>query len=408
MRENVLKLHKVVMNAIKNVPFYKEYNNDLEKYATVEEIYDKLPIIDKENYRHSMEEFISRECNTKDLRQEFTSGSSGEPFKCYKSLKDSYSIALSVTMARRRADRRFRAADKYVRLYGSWTEKNISKNALLLSVFYLDDQHIEEYMEAMVNFQPKWLMSTPSMLEKLYLVLKRNPEQYDKFLLLDFYFIELNGEILKPEQKVEFEEFFRCKIINLYGCREMWQIATSCSNNNLHIDVNNVYVEVIDEYGESVIDKEGEIIVTGLNNYDIPFIKYRIGDIGKINMNKCSCGCSSPIIQLSGGRISEHIILNNGDTLNSVFIHHIFRKLNEKGTVRVKKYFVKQLAINEFKFFLSVDDSTFNNDMEQEIIARMKSILGDEIKVFFEYEYQFELMPSGKSKNFESYIEGGN
>lgn len=260
-----IKLHKVVENAINKVPFYMKYGDYLSR-CSIGEIYSKLPIIDKEMYRQHMDGFISNDCKKSSLRQEFTSGSSGEPFKCYKSMKDAYSIAMSVTMTRRRADKRFRAADNYVRLYGSWTEKNISKNVLLLSAFYLDDQHIGEYMDSMIGFHPKWIMSTPSMLEKLYQVLKRNPDQYEKFFKLDLYFIELNGEILGIEQCKEFEQFFQCKIVNLYGCREIWQIATSCVKNNLHIDENNVFVEVVDERGESVIDKEGEIIITGLNN----------------------------------------------------------------------------------------------------------------------------------------------
>lgn len=111
-----------------------------------------------------------------------------------------------------------------------------------------------------------------------------------------------------------------------------------------------------------------------------------------------------PVIQLSGGRISENIILKNGDALNSVFIHHIFRKLNERN-IKVKKYFVKQLTIEEFKFYLSVEDDSFNNEMEQEIIARMKSVLGDKIKVTFDYNFQPDILPSGKSRNFESYVK---
>jgi phenylacetate-CoA ligase len=62
----------------------------------------------------------------------------------------------------------------------------------------------------------------------------------------------------------------------------------------MHVISENVIVEVVDESGQAVIGKEGDILISDLNNRVMPFIRYRIGDRGRILASQCSCGRIGP------------------------------------------------------------------------------------------------------------------
>lgn len=51
----------------------------------------------------------------------------------------------------------------------------------------------------------------------------------------------------------------------------------------------------------------GNVILTSLSNTDMPLIEYAIGDRARIAIEKCSCGCSNPIIYLEETRPEEQI-----------------------------------------------------------------------------------------------------
>jgi len=53
---------------------------------------------------------------------------------------------------------------------------------------------------------------------------------------------------------------------------------------------DNVIVEILRE-GQPVAEGEtGEVVVTGLHTYSMPFIRYRTGDIATRGSNSCACG----------------------------------------------------------------------------------------------------------------------
>lgn len=400
-KQNIKKLENLIDYVIENVPFYKKYRGVSTEYV---DIYRMFPVVSKYNYRNDMEQFISNKCNKNQIKKEFTSGSSGEPFCCYKSLNDFFSISYSITQQRMEKDKKFNPSDRYLRFYGSWQMKNIDRNVLLLSVFFLNDEHITEYVDSIISFEPKWIMITPSELEKLYELLKNNYREYIRFREVELYYIEVNGEMFNLELKEKYEEFFGCQIINLYGCQEIWHIATSCEYGKLHICTDNAYVETYDANGKNLSGEEGEIVVTGLNSKEIPFLKYNLGDIGKITYEKCRCGKNTPIIELSGARTSEFVYLENGEKLNSIFIYHIFRRLHDRGNDSIKNFYVKQENYKEFTFVLKVEQD-YSRKVEDLIIMWMEQILNEKLKIRFEYINELGCLKSRKKKNFETFVK---
>jgi hypothetical protein len=79
--------------------------------------------------------------------------------------------------------------------------------------------------------------------------------------------------------------------------------AWSARKREGHVAAENALVEIVDEQGRDVAPGgRGRVIVTGLNNYAMPFIRYQLGDIALAGTAPCGCGRALPVITRVEGR----------------------------------------------------------------------------------------------------------
>ena len=167
----------------------------------------------------------------------------------------------------------------------------------------------------------------------------------------------------------------------------------------------NIYVETINEEGEVINNQEGNIIITTLKNHTMPFIRYKVGDKGKIVTDYiCQCGNHSSILELTTGRISDYAILKDGSKVNSyVFVRAIemVNKLCENIILQfqiVQKdydYFCVNLILDE----VIIDEGIGEREVEDMFLKNVK----DE-RLFdteFEFEYFDEFLPDVNSEKIK-------
>ena len=66
--------------------------------------------------------------------------------------------------------------------------------------------------------------------------------------------------------------------------------------------------------------------ITDLNNYCMPLIRYRIGDLAKsLGAKDCDCGRGLPLIGDIEGRVQSIIIGANGKYLPGTYFSHLFK-----------------------------------------------------------------------------------
>jgi len=119
------------------------------------------------------------------------------------------------------------------------------------------------------------------------------------------------GETLLESRRAMLQDCYGAPVYNRYGLREIsGYIAQECkARNGLHINVEHVMLEIV-ENGEPVGDgKTGKIVITDLHNYVMPLIRYDTGDIGAISTQPCSCGITWPLLQNVQGRESEYVVI---------------------------------------------------------------------------------------------------
>jgi phenylacetate-CoA ligase len=119
--------------------------------------------------------------------------------------------------------------------------------------------------------------------------------------------VSTHGEQLSPENRTAITNLFGVAPLDTYGTTEVGVVAWQCSAGDLyHINNEAVIVEVLDDQGSPVEPGEtGDLVLTGLWNPLMPFIRYRIGDRGALATRSCKCGVALPALASIDGRAMD-------------------------------------------------------------------------------------------------------
>ena len=131
-------------------------------------------------------------------------------------------------------------------------------------------------------------------------------------------------------------------------------------------------------------------IVTNLDNYFMPFIRYDIGDMLLTSDTHCSCGRHLSTIDQIEGRTHDYLVASDGRLIPGEFIPHLFQKA--EGFTR---YFVHQVSTDEV-IVRVVPNERYSEDETQSISKVLKSHLGGNVSVTFEIVEE-ESLPSSRS-----------
>lgn len=140
---------------------------------------------------------------------------------------------------------------------------------------------------------------------------------------------------LYPFMREKIAKVFKCRVFNRYGCREVGDIACERPGyEGLWVAPWGNYVEIIDGDGNPVPgETEGEILLTCLTNYAMPFIRYRIGDMGMwVDQGGARWdGCA--LLRNVSGRVTDCIFRKDGSFVSpEYFIHMVGVALNLGGS----------------------------------------------------------------------------
>ena len=310
----------------------------------------KIPESSKETLRSDeyMESVIRDSLNCK---LEITSGSTGEPLKCYKNKNEIMKLNLILWRNRKRIDKEVNI-NNFFSMYGMDTRKRIG------DLFNLNKENVLYCLKKILEEKPRWLYGSVSIVERYAAIMKEAGLKNDTIK-----FIELAGETIEPKVREYIEEIFNAKIINHYGMRENWCIAYECIKGKMHI-CENVFVEN---------DEKGELVITNTVLYTMPIIRYKTGDIGKVEYSKCECGICGPTISLLGGRKGQ-FISGNKNVLGDIFFKRLFSRIVVDGFEGIRSYNVEQWTEKDFTVKL-VYDADVRDDTKNEVEAQIKEMI---------------------------------
>lgn len=377
------KLHQLLVHAATKTPYYKRLFQELDVDAVRDDPLDilkTLPLLDKTTINHSIKQMLWNQAPGGLIRSE-TGGSTGEPLIFYLDRRrQAFDQA-----ARWRMYNWFDVAmgERELYLWGSPIElKRTDRikqfrdklfNHRLLNAFDMSPEKMDDYLDQYDLFKPALLYGYPSSLS---LWIEHAQYRKRKLNTTSLKAVFVTGETCHPHQRRKIQEYFDVPVVNGYGSREGGFIAHECPEGSMHMVAENVYLEVMDRKGQPVEDgKPGEIILTHLDAYAMPMIRYRTGDVGKLKAGRCACGRGLPMLDVIEGRITDFIHLPDGTIKHALSIIYPLREMAGLRQFRV---------IQQKDFSVAVEvvvDDRGERITREAVAQRIRPVLGPSISL---------------------------
>jgi phenylacetate-CoA ligase len=307
------KLHNLLVSAATFVPYYRELfagiGMDAGSVDTIED-FRRIPPLTRERIEEAGRSVITGD----PLRKGLPASTGGST----KDFPDFYADLSASPLKRANTLRGYRWAgvdvgERQAYLWRINPErplkerlrngfKNYFNNILYLSTFDMSDEALTRYAGALRRYRPDILIGYPSALELFVQFCARTGERGPRPRA-----VVTSGEMLLLRQRERIEGYFSCPLFDRYGIREFGDIAHECEKHDgMHLFADLFHVEILDKGGNPVKPGEaGELVVTDLSNYYMPFIRYRTGDLALQTDRICSCGRGLPILERIEGRPSK-------------------------------------------------------------------------------------------------------
>lgn len=411
-RHQFLQTERLIAYAFDTVPLYRERLKDVVRLPSgglTEEAWRSIPILTREEVQANAEALVSRRVPEShgSVHDERTSGSTGRPvsFKA-TGLMGAMQHALNLRqMMWHERDFSAKAAriismkkpDLALPPEGarerSWAPVFPTGPSVLLNL----RSTIDEQLAWLIREQPAYLLTYPGNVEGLARLCERTGTKVD-----GLRGIITISEGHDPELHETCREVLGVPLTDLYSAIETGPIATQCPEHiHYHVDAENVIVEILNANDEPCGPGEmGKVIVTSLNNFATPFIRYDLGDIAIPGETPCSCGRGLPVIERVLGRVRNLLTYPDG----------------RQTKPRINEGLVDQPAILQFQAIQPepetleirlVVDRPLSETEEDRIRTSLTSYLGYPFAVNLKYVNEIERAPSGKFEDFRSDITKG-
>lgn len=302
------------------------------------------------------------------LRRQVSSGSSGTPVTVYWDECDWYASNLSL-WRKRWEWYSIKPSDKHIMFtLNSFGVKSDGETLLCTydpsgilwvnSSVLINDSGLNNLIDKIDEYQPMWLYIQPSTLDRIiryYMKTGRTPPK-------SIQYIESVGEILSDDLRNKALNLFAFPINNMYGSEEMNGIAFECPYHHLHILEDNVYLEC--ENNGNVSNEVGNVILTNLNNYSMPLIRYSQGDrivLSKTQDIICPCGNKTNRIDIIRGRSMSYISLRDGMEIDSYIMLDIIAEVNNLvGNIISEYRFIYSKSLKTLDCYFTLDKKMKN------------------------------------------------
>ncbi len=367
------QLKKIILHAYKSVAFYRNMMNNAgvkpEQINCASDL-QRLPTVSKSQIQKEFQSYISDQYTVEKCIVKTTSGSSG---KALTVLWDKNNFWARVFLFYRTfamiGYNPFRRA-----LYFSFEADDVGFTFGLFRNKHLYlDQPFEETRKILLSYQPHIISMYPSYALDLGKYL--TAEDIDQMKIRA---VSLNSETILAKDKAQIRKIYQCPVYEEYSTVETGMIASSCKYGGMHIFTDNVVLEILDHNDHPVAPGErGDVVLTTLNSYAMPFIRYRIGDSASILPYMCQCGSPFPLLGVIEGRNDEAFIMSDGTRIPAWKIYEIVERplAHSRNKHIVYDFYIVQKDY-ELADFYYVKGPGFQQSYISGLVAKSREVFG--------------------------------
>jgi len=318
------ELQKLLVHAYTTSPYYTKLFDgiglDIQKLKLFKlSNITQLPILEKSIFRkYGGTELLSKNQEPNGVYL-FTSGSSGTP--------------LRIKYSRRMHQKYFGIYEANVRNWagidmnmsrGVFGGRRILRNGISIgpyyrynqiekqvyfSAYHISKDTVKDYLEGLNKYKVDYLEGYSSSIYFLARFIEESGLKVPKLKA-----ILGSTDKMTQEMRETYKRVFQCDAFDSYNGVDICNLISECEHHRLHVVPDVGIVEVLNIKGKPCKPGEtGELISTGLLNFDQPLIRYKIGDLVKLSRDQiCPCGRKMLIIDEITGRIEDLVIGPDG------------------------------------------------------------------------------------------------
>jgi phenylacetate-CoA ligase len=210
------------------------------------------------------------------------------------------------------------------------------------------------------------------------------------------------GDKLFDHYKKNINLVFGCKTYETYGCSEGFLVGAKKDLDYFYIMSPHVFIEIVDDNGNPVEDgKMGNVLLTRLDNFSMPLIRYKIGDLGSILPKEFypeKRDLNFPLLKKIYGRNTDIIKTASGKYMVVHSFTGIFEHIPE---IKQFKVIQRELKSIEIEF---IEGENFNSAILIMVENQIKNYLKEAISIRWKKVEFISPSPSGKPKLIESFL----
>ena len=411
-RHQFAQAERLIAHAFDTVPFHRERLKDVVRVPSgglTEDVWRSIPILTRLEVQENSAALTSRGIpETHGLvKDDRTSGSTGRPVS-YKTtgMMAAFQDALNLRrMIWHKRDFSAKAARMVsMKQFDVTLPPNGAREPSWARVFATGPSVMlnlrttaREQLDWLLREQPTYLLTYPATLESLARLCGETETNLDCLRG-----VATASEGHNPELRETCQRVWGVSMVDNYGSTEVGPIATQCPDHlHYHVNAENVIVEILDADDRPCAPGEmGRVIVTSLNNFATPFIRYDQGDIALAGTTLCPCGRGLPVIERILGRTRNLITYPDGRQLKPRFHEIIF----DQHAILQFQGLQPDLESLEFRLVVK-------RPLTREEEDRLRTLLVE----YFDYPFEIRLIyvdeieraPSGKFEDFRSNVTKG-
>ena len=182
---------------------------------------------------------------------------------------------------------------------------------------------------------------------------------------------------------------------------ECGNIAWECGRHEgYHINIDSLVVEIVNNGKPAKPGEEGEVVITNLDSYAMPLIRYRIKDIAVGGESLCSCGRRLPLLRRIEGRSDDRVVLSN-----STIVSPYELKYHLESVPGILQFRVIQEKTNQFVLQLKIEQNFTKGTVTRKATKEMTRILGHQSHIEIQIVDEILRDPSGKIRSVISNVE---
>ncbi|MFC1678606.1 phenylacetate--CoA ligase family protein [Elusimicrobiota bacterium] len=411
------KLRKLICHLYQNLPYYRHLMDS--RHLTPNDIrsvkdLNKLPILTKTDIRANFKDLLSNDFVKERTSLGRTGASTGEPLTFYRDAQSTDAawgaffgfagwtgFVWGDRMAYfwRTPDSQKNTGTWYQNLIDRLLFEYVSKMRYF-DAFKMSEEYFQGYAADLRKWQPELIKAYPSALLYFadYCAKQRISDIRPKAIIT-------TAEPISMSERKALKDVFSCDVFDQYGFGEIFGVSFECEKHEgLHINQTHCVMEIVDEAGETIEGtKEGRIIVTDLDNFMMPFVRYDCGDIGSLKDKPCSCGRGLPMMNHVRGRVFGLIRGVNGNVVHGEFFSDILQDLGWYEAYGLLQFEVVQRTAEGFKCSFVCSTRPRQSAID-EFIEVCKAQFG-EMRIDVNFVASIPLTTAGKRRNTRSEID---